>query len=300
MSEEVPESAPAPQPSAEHPATPPTAQPPAQPPIQPPATAPQKKGFAITALVLGIVAIVGSWIPFVSIGSIIIGVVGLAFGIIAIVLAVSNKAAGKVMAIVGASLSLLAIVFGIVSTAAGVAAVDDALGEITSTPGVTSEAPNDDTATSEPEETDEAPSAGSMDNPATIGDGTVWKFEQGGDAWDVTFDAIQIAPGYSGDVVVLTGTATPTAISEGDLSSGWSFPSVGWIADGATLEREIDILDTDDFDDYRHFTELEATVGTTMKFMDTAGLKDGVIPDLMSVQMLFGDETIYFATGLAK
>ncbi|MDN4480508.1 DUF4190 domain-containing protein [Demequina muriae] len=91
---------------------------------------PQKKGFAITALVLGIVAILGSWIPFLSIGSALIGAIGLVFGIIAVVKAFKGTAGGKVMAIIGSVLSGLAIIFAIVSTAAGVAAVDGAIDEV--------------------------------------------------------------------------------------------------------------------------------------------------------------------------
>ena len=71
MSDIVPES---PVPAQQPPVQPPA--PAQQPPAQPPAA---KKGFAVTALVLGIVAIVGSWIPFVSIVSIIIAFVVIVF-----------------------------------------------------------------------------------------------------------------------------------------------------------------------------------------------------------------------------
>lgn len=104
--------------------------PPPAPTPPPVAPMPEKKGLAITALVLGIVAILGSWIPFLSILSILIGFIGLVFGVIAIILAVSGKAAGKVMAIVGTALAVLSIVFGFISTGAGVAAVDNAIDEI--------------------------------------------------------------------------------------------------------------------------------------------------------------------------
>lgn len=296
MSDIVPES---PVPAQQPPVQPPA--PAQQPPAQPPAA---KKGFAVTALVLGIVAIVGSWIPFVSIVSIIIGIVGLVFGIVAFILAVSGKAAGKVMAIVGGGLSLLAIIFGIISTSAGAKAVDDALddlGDITSSPAVTSEAPTADATTSaEPTDTAEAPSTGTIDNPAAVGDGTIWTFSQGDDTWDVTFDKIQLVNGYNGKVAVVTGTATPTAIGDGDTSSWASFPVIDWMADGAKVDDTYDIPKSDKFDDYRNTIELEATVGTEMKFYSSVGLPDGVVPDLMTAEVLFGDDTIYFATGLTK
>lgn len=90
----------------------------------------QKKGFAITALVIGIVAILGSWIPFLGLGSVFLGLIGLVFGVIAIVQAVKGTAGGKVMAIVGASLSALAMIIGVAATAAGVSAVDAAIEDL--------------------------------------------------------------------------------------------------------------------------------------------------------------------------
>lgn len=156
--------------------------PPVAVPPPPPTVQPQSKGFAVTALVLGIVAILGSWIPFLSIGSALIGLIGLVFGIVAIVKAVKGSAAGKVMAIVGTVLSALAILFAIISTAAGAAAIDSSMDEIeeditaelaaepTSEPGDESAADseleqNAAETPSEPEVSDE----GTRDNPFPAG-----------------------------------------------------------------------------------------------------------------------------------
>lgn len=276
----------------------------APPPVPAPVPAPPKKGLAVAALVLGIVAIVGCWIPILNIGSIVIGLVGLVLGIVGIVQAVKGTAGGKVMAIVGAGLSALAIIFAIVVNSATVAAVDDALeeagGEISAStaPAESTVAEPSDEATPT-EEVSEAPTVGTIDSPAAIGDGTVWTIAQGGDEWALTFDQIQVLPGYSGgNVAVVTGTATPTAIAEGDTSSWVSFPVIGWMAGGATVDDTFDIPDTDALDGYRSSIELEATVGTQMQFYSTVGLPDGVTPDLMTIETLFGSDTIYFATGL--
>lgn len=282
--------------------------PPLTPQYAPPAGPPAKKGLAITALVLGIVAILGAWIPFVGLGSVFIGVIGLIFGVIATILALTNKAAGKAMAIVGASLSLLAIIVGIVSTAAGVKAVDSALDDVvvsTSTPasaapeatdGENPSEPTDPAEAEEGETVEEAPGA-TLDNPGTIGDGTVWTFKDGGDEWQVTYDEVQIVDGFDGKVVVVTGTAIPTVVEGGELSNWISFPSIGWMADGATVDDSFDIVKGDEFDDYRHTVDLAAVAGTEMKFYSSTGLPDGVVPDLMSATVLFGD-TFYFSTGL--
>jgi hypothetical protein len=81
---------------------------------QPPRPGTEKRGLAIAALVLGILALLSSWIPFVNVGSIIMGIVGLVLGIVAIAKASKGQAGGKVMATVGAALCVLAIVLSIV------------------------------------------------------------------------------------------------------------------------------------------------------------------------------------------
>lgn len=74
----------------------------------------EKRGLAIAALVLGILALLGSWIPFLNIVSIIMGIVGLILGIVAISKASKGQAGGRVMAMVGSALCVLAIVLSIV------------------------------------------------------------------------------------------------------------------------------------------------------------------------------------------
>ena len=285
----------------QYPAGPPT---PTPPPYAYPPQAEPRKGLAVTALVLGIIAILGSWIPFVSIASVVIGIVGLVFGIIAIVKAMSGKAGGKVMAFVGAGLSLLAIIFGIVSTGVGMAAVDEAIDEYSS--AVASPVPSDqpDTEPTAEATDDAAPEGGdgigTIDNPAAIGDGTVWTITEGDDVWDITFDGVEVVSSWTGEgqVAVLTGTATPTSISDGDMSNWASFPFFGWIANGATIEDTYEMPDPDQFADYRSTLDLEATVGTEMSFYTSVGLPEGVVPELITVETLFGDQTLYVATGL--
>ncbi|MGV9674362.1 DUF4190 domain-containing protein [Nocardia sp. NPDC003482] len=77
----------------------------------------QGKGLAIAALVLGILALLSFWTIF---GGILFGLVGLVFGIIAIVKARRGTAGGRGMAIAGLILSLLGLIAAIVLTAIGV------------------------------------------------------------------------------------------------------------------------------------------------------------------------------------
>ncbi|MDN4477803.1 DUF4190 domain-containing protein [Demequina sp. SYSU T00039] len=277
-------------------------------PAAPGATLPPKKGLAVAALVLGIVAIVGAWIPILNIGSIVIALVGVVLGVIAIVQAVKGKAAGKVMAIVGTSLSALSIVIAIVVNAATVAAVDDALDELDdqSTIGVVDSETDDasgDEATSNVDEEPAADAVGTWDNPGVLGDATVWTVAQGEDSWEITFDSIDIVDAITGDdgqkVAVISGTATPTAISDGPTSNWATFPMIGLMADGAAVDDTYDFADTDFLGaDFRSTVDLEATAGTTMNWYTTVGLPAGVVPEIVTVETFFGSDAVYLVTGL--
>ncbi|MFE3542024.1 DUF4190 domain-containing protein [Nocardia sp. NPDC059177] len=71
---------------------------------------PPGKGLAITALVLGIIALLSSWTVFGGIG---FGVLAVIFGLIALIKARSGTAGGGVMAGFGLVLGLLSIVIGV-------------------------------------------------------------------------------------------------------------------------------------------------------------------------------------------
>lgn len=78
-------------------------------------------GLATAGMVLGIIAIVGCWIPFLNIGSIIMGVLALVFGAIALA---QKRSKGKAVAAV--VLGLLSIVIGIYMTVGASKAINDA------------------------------------------------------------------------------------------------------------------------------------------------------------------------------
>lgn len=81
-----------------------------------------KSGLATAGMVLGIIAIVGSWIPFLNVVSIVLGVLALIFSVIALV---QKKSLGK--AISGAVLGALSIIIAIAMIAAASKAIDDAV-----------------------------------------------------------------------------------------------------------------------------------------------------------------------------
>ncbi|MDD7465217.1 MAG: DUF4190 domain-containing protein [Actinomycetaceae bacterium] len=104
-------------------------------------------GLAIAALILGILAILGSWMPILNNVAIVLAVVGAILAIVGIVkLKKEANKGGKGLAIAGLVLSILAIVISLAFQSMYSKALDDAL----SSPKATSTTqPTDGTATSE-------------------------------------------------------------------------------------------------------------------------------------------------------
>lgn len=97
-----------------------------QPPVVQAQAAPGN-GFAVAALVLGIVAVVCGLIPFLFFLAWILGVLGLIFGLLGRGRAQKEPAVGrKVMATWGAALGAVAIALGVV----GLVLVGDAVDEV--------------------------------------------------------------------------------------------------------------------------------------------------------------------------
>lgn len=115
---------------------------PVPPSYEPPAPAPQKRGngFGLTALILGIIAIVGSAIPIVNFVSIALGAVALVFGIIGLVV----KGRTRGLAIAGSILGALALIVGLVTSAIYASAADSISKAIESSAPIASEAPATD------------------------------------------------------------------------------------------------------------------------------------------------------------
>lgn len=78
-------------------------------PVAQPASRPVKSGLAVTALVLGIVAVVLSFIPLINNLAVLLAIVGLVFGIVALV-----KKQRKAMSIVGVVLAVVAVAISLV------------------------------------------------------------------------------------------------------------------------------------------------------------------------------------------
>lgn len=92
-------------------------------------TAKQKEGtsgLAVAGLVVGIVAIIGSWIPFLNLGSAWIAVIAIGLSIAGIVITRKGPKGGKGVAIAGLVLGIITIIVVVVMYGAAGAASDDA------------------------------------------------------------------------------------------------------------------------------------------------------------------------------
>lgn len=141
---------PAQQPAGQQPATspvPPQA-PPAPPQASPAAPAPTapsgSKGMAVTALILGIVAIVGSPIPFLNFGSPAFGIVALILGIIVVMKKKPGKGMGMTGLILGAVSIVLSVILGIVYSIGFLALLGDS--EVTTDTTISEEQTDETTA----------------------------------------------------------------------------------------------------------------------------------------------------------
>ena len=89
-------------------------------------------GLAIVALVLGIIAIIGSWIPILNNFAFLLALVGLVLGIIAILSIRKGKAGGKGLTITAVVINVVAIVIVLFTQWVFAKALDDVSKELDS------------------------------------------------------------------------------------------------------------------------------------------------------------------------
>jgi hypothetical protein len=150
------------------------------------------KGLAIAALVLGVVAFLGAFIPFVDYVVVVPALVAIVLGIIALV----RRSAGRALAWTGLVLGVvglvLSIVLAVVYTNAFISAVDESS---TSAPAATTAAPptvpEDQGTPAAPSATPAAPSTATgatADDPLPIGTSVTGR-SQGAPQWIVSIGA---------------------------------------------------------------------------------------------------------------
>lgn len=90
----------------------------------------KRSGLATASMVLGIIAIIGCWIPFLNIFSIIMGFIGLALGIPAFIVLLTKKKGSMGKTIAGLILCLITVIVGINMNNAAGKAVNDSVDEV--------------------------------------------------------------------------------------------------------------------------------------------------------------------------
>lgn len=205
------------------------------PPPGQPMPAKGTNGLATAGFVLGLLALLGAWIPVLNFLGIILGVVGAILA--GVGLAKSQRvAAGKGLAIAGLIMSLLGILIAIVINVAFVGAVDSAVDDVTDT---TVETPSD--ASADASDADKKPKTDkklgtSRSNPAPLGSKI-----SGGD-WTVKVNSVKTVDRDSIDQTAADGSVllqiSMTATYNGDDEQG----GTAWVrvefvaADGTTYD----------------------------------------------------------------
>lgn len=148
-----------------------------------------RSGLGLTSLILGIIAFIGAFIPFINYGSGLVALVGLILGVVVLF----QKNRSKKSAIAGVITStialILSIVLAVVYTAAFIYSVDDA---VRNKPAAVAQAPDEPDAggleaagTENDKEVSDTPAVGTRENPAPIG--TTIAFSNAGvPTWEIT------------------------------------------------------------------------------------------------------------------
>lgn len=267
------------------------------PPV-PPAPAPAKagNGLATAGFILGLLGFLGSFIPVLNIGGIILGIVGAALAGVGLSKA-KKVGAGRGLAISGIILGALALVIGIAINVAFANAVDEATDTVVDAPAdqddkaaADDQASTDDQAAAEDEEAVAAGDAlgTTRDNPAPLGSAIAY-----GD-WTVTINSVTTAdvdsfgqaPVAGMTLLVVNMTAT---YSGTDAQGATSWATVSFVtADGTTIDGLDDstlFIPENQFDSLATVYEGGSVTGDQMMEVPADTWQAGVLavsPDVMA------------------
>jgi hypothetical protein len=237
-------------------------------------------GLATAGFVLGLLGLLSSWIPFLNIVGIILGVIGAVLA--AVGLAKSKKVnAGKGLAIAGLVLGALAVIIAVLINAVFVSAVDKAVEETTST---SVEAPSDagDEAASDDEAAPDAELelGTTRDKPAPLGSAI------SGDDWTVKInsvktiskDSIGQTPAAGSTLLAINMTATYNGDDE-QGSTPWA--TVKFVsADGTTIDSTSGstlFMAENDFDSLKTVYNGASVKGDQLLEVPADNWRDGVL-----------------------
>ncbi|WP_432476472.1 hypothetical protein [Nocardioides sp. GXQ0305] len=191
-------------------------------------------GLAIAGFVLGLLGLLTSWIPFLNVVGIILGVLGVVLA--GVGLAKSSKVnAGKGLAIAGIVLGALAVIFAVLINVVFVSAVDEAIDQTTST-RVETPSGSGNEAASEDKAGSDAELGTTRDNPAPLGSGIT------GDDWTVKINSVKTVRADSMGETPAAGSVllaiNMTATYNGDDEQGSTpWATVDFVSpDGTTID----------------------------------------------------------------
>ena len=233
-------------------------------------------GLATAGFVLGLLGLLGSWIPFLNVLGIMLGILGAILA--AVGLAKFKKVnAGKGLAIAGLVLGVLAVLFAIVINVAFVGAVDKAIDETTST------------KVEQPAGSGESDEVGTTrENPAPLGSAV-----SGGD-WTVTINSVKTVKKDSfdqraadGSVLLLVNLSATYTGDDEQGESAWA--NVKYVApDGTTFDSTTGstmFVEEDGFDSLKTLYNGGTVKGDRIIEVPADGWKKGVLavsPALLS------------------
>jgi hypothetical protein len=241
-------------------------------------------GLATAGFVLGLLGLLGSWIPVLNVVGIILGVLGVILA--GIGLAKSKRAnAGKGLAIAGIVCGALAVVFAILINAVFVSAVDEAIDETTKT---SVDASGNGGKASSGDKKANADLGTTRENPAPLGSAIT------GDDWTVKInsvktvseDSISQKPAAGSTLLLINMSAT----YNGDDSQGETpWASVKFVGtDGATIDSTSGstmFIADNEFDSMKTLYNGASVKGDQILEVPADSWKDGVLavsPAMMS------------------
>jgi hypothetical protein len=277
---------------------PPAYQPAPQPTYQQPLPTKSGNGLGLAALIVGGIALVGSFIPFLNYATGVIAIIGLVLGIIALFL----KGRSKGLAIAGTIVSFLAmilsIILAIVYTSAFIVSVDDAVS--VDPPAIIEEG---EAAPAPESQGDESTSAeGTRESPVPFGSTvTISTFE--GPVWEVVANAPTLAatdqikaanafnadPAPGNQYAILPVSATYLGEESGrpfDLAFTYVSPA-GHSYDGAFVVMDGQLSEVDEL-----FAGATGT-GNVIIEIPIEGAEQGV----WGVSYILSDDNLYFGIG---
>ncbi len=189
-------------------------------------------GMAVTGLVLGILAVVSSWIPIINNLSFVIGLIGFVFAIVGVVGTMRGKKSGKGLAIAALVVNLVALMVVLASQSALSAAIEDA----TSGSSVVGTSTSDDTE-QEDDAADDSADEGSSDSETSqqastdLAVGTTIELDDG---LSVTVDSVEMGlADYDGSEIVGIHV---TYVNNGD--EGASYNTYDWKGEDSSGAQE--------------------------------------------------------------